>query len=529
METIKADVLIIGSGIAGLYAAKLLSNKKKVILITKSNVTHSNSYLAQGGIAASIYEKDHWKNHYLDTLTAGNFHHIEEATELMIKHAPDLIKELIQLGVPFDRQENGSLSLGREGGHHKRRIVHAGGDATGKNVINHLLKSIENEIRIDEQVTAYDLVIFEGHCVGAIAKNRKDETIFYQAQHTIMATGGAGGLYPVTSNSPTITGDGLAMAYRAGAELADLEFMQFHPTVLFYDGKAHGLISEAVRGEGAKLVNQDGISIMEGIHPLKDLAPRDVVARQIYDVMNQGDQVFLDISMIKDFSKRFPSITQICIESGLDLQIQLLPISPAAHFLMGGIKTNSSGETSIPRLYAIGETAFTGVHGSNRLASNSLLEGLFFAKQTAESILLKIDIEGEPLFPFPFIHESNQQIEISLPSQEEIREIMLKYVGIVRTPEGLTFAKQWFESFLSTINVIKTILLTKDQLTRLNMLTVGWLMITSALERKESRGAHFRTDFPNEDELNWRKRYIVRRRETNEYDQIKETFATAIY
>ncbi|WP_339061304.1 L-aspartate oxidase [Tepidibacillus marianensis] len=528
MKIIKTDVLIIGSGIAGLFAAKLLSKHKRVIVITKSNVIYSNSYLAQGGIAASIHEEDHWQNHYVDTLSAGNFHHIEETTELMIQHAPDIISELIHLGVPFDRQEDKTLSLGREGGHHQRRIVHAGGDATGKNVIDTLLKSVQDEIRIDEKVMAYELVLSEGTCIGVFARNKNEEILFYQAQHTVIATGGAGGLYPVTSNAPTITGDGLAMAYRAGAELSDLEFMQFHPTVLFHDGKAQGLISEAVRGEGARLVNQHGTPIMEEIHPLKDLAPRDIVARRIFEAISQGDQVYLDISMIKDFSKRFPTITEICLNSGLSLQNHLLPISPAAHFLMGGIKTNSSAETSIPRLYAIGETAFTGVHGANRLASNSLLEGLFFAKQMADSILSKSDM-ADSNFHYPFIKKSNIQTQILLPSQEEIRELMQKFVGIIRRNDGLNIAKKQFEQYLIKINEINITTLTRDQLTKFNMLTLGWLMVTSALERKESRGAHYRTDYPNQDKINWEKRYIVRRRDENEYDQIKDAVTTTIY
>ena len=535
MKIVKADVLIIGSGIAGLYAANLLAKHKKVILITKSNVFNSNSYLAQGGIAATIDVNDHWQEHLQDTYKAGNYHHIESPTEWMIRSAPEFIQDLIRIGVPFDRNEEGMISLGREGGHLQRRIVHAGGDATGKKVIETLYHSVVSEIQIEEHVTAYDLVVSDGRCIGVVAKNIHKESIFYQTQHTIMATGGLGGLYPVSSNASSITGDGLAMAYRAGVELADLEFLQFHPTVLFHSGQSFGLISEAVRGEGAKLVTQDGDSIMAGIHPLQDLAPRDIVARRIYEVMNQGKQVFLDISMIKDFSTRFPSITQNCINSGLDQDTSLLPISPAAHFHMGGIRTNEKGETSLAGLYAIGEVAFTGVHGANRLASNSLLEGLFFAKQASDAILAKTTSDsnsGESVPVWLKLDKGKGQIKppVYLPSIEEIQNRMHNHVGIMRNHFGLSQAKAWFEQYFPFIHHAEPFSLNTEQLTTLNRLTVGWLLISSALQRTESRGAHYRTDYPAPHDEHWKKRYLIQRREEkNEYDQIEETSATTIY
>ncbi len=522
LEIRKTDVVIVGSGVAGLYTGMLLSTNKEVTVITKENIENSNSYLAQGGIAAAINKNDNWENHYKDTITAGANHNIEVSTKELVQAAPNIIKQLIDLGVPFDRDNNQLLNLGREGGHGQRRIVHAGGDSTGKEITTKLIEFARKNLMIYEHEVAIDLLVSKGLCNGILTKNSKGEIIAYLADQTILATGGVGGLYSVTSNDKTISGDGIAMAYRAGAELIDLEFIQFHPTMLTNNGKTFGLVSEAVRGEGARLIDQKGKFIMEHSHPLKDLAPRDVVARRIYEVMENGDQVFLDISYIKNFEQRFPTISANCINSGIDLNTKLLPIAPGAHFIMGGVKTNIYGETSIKALYAAGEVAFTGVHGANRLASNSLLEGIVFANKLADWILEQ---------PKQFSELVAQNIiteNLQLPTIKQIQEIMMTKVGIVRHKDGLTAATSWFKKSIPDFKVNTILDLPTDQITKLNMITVGWLIASSALKRTESRGGHFRMDYPVENNNQWLKRYIVRRRDTDEQDKTKNIVTTAI-
>lgn len=523
MEIRKSDVIIIGSGLAGLLAAKLLSEYKNVLLITKGALNNSNSILAQGGIAASVDKNDHWQNHYMDTIEAGNFHNVEASTELLVKFAPDMIQQLIDFGVQFDLTPQKSLALGREGGHHHQRIVHAGGDSTGKKVVEQLISIIKNQILISEEEVVLDLLIHQEQCIGVISKDEKGELYLNLAAQTILATGGIGNLYPITSNDPTITGDGLAMAYRAGAELVDLEFIQFHPTMLVKNNTFQGLISEAVRGEGAKLVNEKREYLMENIHPLKDLAPRDIVTRRIFSALQKGEKVFLDISMIQNFRQRFPTITNLCEKAGIPIDQGKLPVAPGAHFIMGGIKTDLNGQTTIPGLYAIGETAFTGVHGANRLASNSLLEGLVFANRASRHILRNQRTQPaivQPNFISP---------PLSLPSIQEIQQVMMDYVGIHRDESGLLYAKEWLESFLPNIPSKMVLNLEQSTAETLNMLTAGWLITTSALQRRESRGGHFRTDYPAQDDQNWLKRYITRRRNTDESNQIKHTSAAVIH
>lgn len=509
----KADVVIIGGGIAGLVVAELLSHSKNVILIAKEELEKSNSYLAQGGIAASIDKDDSWKKHFFDTIEAGNMHNVEKTTLELVRNAPKAISQLVNLGVPFDRDRDNNLRLGREGGHKANRIVHAGGDATGRSVTEHLLAAIINDIRIHSHVMAYDLLIDNGRCVGVIAKNNVGETIIYQAPYIILATGGMGGLYRVTSNDSTITGDGIAMAYRAGADLVDLEFIQFHPTMLLTETNVSALVSEAVRGEGARLIDENGRLIMQGVHPLADLAPRDIVSRQVYKELEAGHQIYLDISNIENFRERFPQITALCEQNKINLDNQLIPITPGAHFIMGGVKTNMAGETSVPGLYAVGEVACSGVHGANRLASNSLLEGLIFAASLASHLVEQVEPELKDRITLPEIG----QLEIALPTRSEIKQIMTDYVGIVRDEIGLTTAVDWFEQYTKIIKSDKILLeLTNDEKIITNMLTVGWLIASSALMRTESRGGHFRADYPATNDKEWLKHYIVRGRSTDE-------------
>jgi L-aspartate oxidase len=509
----KADVIIVGGGIAGLVVAEMLSHSKNVILIAKEEIEKSNSYLAQGGIAASIDKDDSWMKHFFDTIEAGNMHNVEKTTLELVKNAPKAISQLVKLGVPFDRDRDNNLRLAREGGHQANRIVHAGGDFTGRSVTERLLAAIINDIQIHSHVMAYDLLIEDGRCVGLLAKNNVGDTILYRAPYIVLATGGIGGIYQVTSNDSTITGDGIAMAYRAGADLVDLEFIQFHPTMLATNTGASVLVSEAVRGEGARLIDESGRLIMRDIHPLTDLAPRDIVSRQVFKEQQSGHKISLDISNIPNFRERFPQITSLAEANNLSVDDGLIPITPGAHFIMGGIKTNLAGETSIPGLYAVGEVSCSGVHGANRLASNSLLEGLIFAGNLGSLLLA----QPEPELADTIILPAIGRLEQELPTRNEIKQTMSEYVGIVRDGAGLTKAVEWFEQYTKIINSDKILLdLTNEQKIITNMLTVGYLIATSALMRTESRGGHYRADYPTANDQEWLKRYIIRRRKLDE-------------
>lgn len=523
---IHTDVLIIGSGVAALQLAKKLSCDMNVIVLTKSHVADGNSNLAQGGIAAALASEDHPDKHYHDTLEAGRYTNDRELVKEMTSMAPSLIHEMASGGCIFDRASDGGLLLGLEGAHSHNRIVHSGGDATGKNVMNFLIEETFH-LQILEEMIVYDLVVIEGKCVGAKAKNKYGATQIFLATHVVLATGGLGQLYSFTSNEDTVAGDGIALAYRAGAEVADLEFIQFHPTLLFVGGKCQGLVSEAVRGEGAVLTLKDGTRIMEHVHSMKDLAPRHVVSQEIFDYLQAGEQVFLDISKIRDFSKKFPTITKMCEDNRIDLSKGLIPVVPGCHFLMGGVKTDHYGRTSVPNLYAIGEVAYTGIHGANRLASNSLLEGLFFGKRLADFIN-KTTKEDSSIDPF--IAPSSSKTEtLTLPDQSQLQKNMMKYAGIVRKGKHLKEHLVWLESFqvheLTSCSLDNK---TKNEIQVIFMLITAWLVTKSALLREESRGGHYREDFPFEDH-NWLEKKVILKHGQEMIDsneQIKTAFAT---
>lgn len=526
-----ADVLIIGSGVAALQLAKKLRRDLNVIIITKSAVKNGNSYMAQGGIAAALGINDHPSKHYMDTLEAGRFHNDFDAVLALTNEAPSLINSLFEEGCMFDRDSNGFLALGREGAHTENRIVHGGGDATGKTVIDFMLLKKHENIRILENMHVFDLLINEsdGRCIGAKGKDTNGNIHRFFSEHVVLATGGCGQLYEFTSNAETVTGDGIALAYRAGAKIVDMEFIQFHPTLLYKDGKALGLVSEAVRGEGGRLVTDEGKPIMEGIHPQGDLAPRHVVSQTIYNLLKEGKSVFLDISPIENFKSRFPTITDICEQNEVNISLGRIPVSPGSHFLMGGIKTDLLGRSSIPGLYAIGEAACTGIHGANRLASNSLLEGLFFGKKLAEWINEQPACEFGDKDPSP---ESGgvSPLPEYLPSITEIKAKMMKHAGIIRTKEGLLKQLAWLESF----QIEKWIAaelddLSQDEITRACMLITAWLVTNSALKRTESRGGHFRQDFPFENNHEWLRKRIIQCRKIEKdgkNEQIKAAIAT---
>ncbi|WP_020059945.1 L-aspartate oxidase [Bacillus sp. 123MFChir2] len=487
-----ADVLIIGSGVAALRVAQTICHEKNVMIITKKTGRNNNTNLAQGGIAAVVSSSDHPDDHYEDTLTAGCHYNNTEAVRYLVEHGPREMQTLLDSGMRFDGDERG-LHLGKEGAHRKRRILHAGGDATGKNLLAHLAERVLPYVTVVEHVMVLDFIIENQTCHGVIARDSEGNVQKYDAQCVVLATGGIGGLYAFTSNDRTVTGDGLAMIYRAGGELVDLEFVQFHPTMLYVNDTCCGLVSEAVRGEGAILRNRKGERFMKNVHEQQDLAPRDVVARAIHEQMLAGETVRLDISSIANFEERFPTVSFLCEKSGVNVESKCIPVVPGAHFHMGGVKTNCNGETSINRLYAVGEVACNGVHGANRLASNSLLEGLVFGKRVGEHILenSRPQIVGNN----EIVKGDLQQIQ--LPKKEEIQETMMKYVGIVRTEEGLLYAKQWLEQYGTYNKMLPYETLTNEEITIINMLTVCQLLTKAALQRKESIGGHYRSDFPN--------------------------------
>lgn len=488
---IKTDIVIIGSGIAALSVANTLcKNDRKVTIITKALKTSSNSNLAQGGISVALSENDNYTMHYDDTLEAGCYLNNPESVMTLVSKAPDVIREFINDGMKFDTDEKGNILFGKEGAHHINRIIHAGGDRTGQKVMEELFSEINENVTIRENEMVLELRVKNNECSGVITRDLDGNINHYEANYTILATGGIGQLYPCTSNDITITGDGLAMAYRAGLELSTLEFVQFHPTMLNINGKTMGLVSEAVRGAGGILVNQNGEKIMAGKHPLNDLAPRDIVSRIVYDHYLKGDQIFLDISNVENFKEKFPYISEMCEDNGVDLSKNLIPVMPGAHFHMGGITAKPTGETSVKGLYAVGEAACTGVHGANRLASNSLLEGLVFGKLTAQNIMTS-DRKATT-----FDDEMSSAVIAQLPTKKEIQKKMMEFIGIVRYKDKIPEIIKWFEKFIPNgvdkpFGKVDFTKATNEQLEIYNMLTAGYLIAKCAYNRDESIGAHY--------------------------------------
>ncbi|WP_058307260.1 L-aspartate oxidase [Gracilibacillus massiliensis] len=490
----RQKVVIIGAGIAAHVLASKLYSHADVTMITKKKWNNSNSFRAQGGVAAAIATNDHWRMHLEDTLKAGVYHNNQAITELLVKEGQAILKTLLGQGFPADKDMSGQILLGKEGAHNKRRIIHAGGDQTGKYVIQYYQQLLRNKVTLIENQLAVDCVIEEGCCRGIITIDNKEEYIFHQADHVVIATGGYSAIYDTTSNDETTTGDGIAIAYRAGAAISDLEFVQFHPTMLSIPEKQNFLISEAVRGEGAILIDRDGKAIMEGRHPQKDLAPRDVVSRVITSEIFNGNDIFLDINHVNHFSQRFPFITSICERYNIDWKKGIIPVQPGAHFTMGGVETNEHGETSIPRLYAVGETACNYVHGANRLASNSLLEGIVFATRLADFIRNQKPLTSSTAAS---ITQKEDMGSFALPEKAVLRKRMTAFVGINRESNSLRKMSDWLSQFI----IIKDKQLyhhsfSKKQIELQHMLLVASLVTKAAEIRTESRGAHYRTDYP---------------------------------
>ncbi|MGE8206099.1 L-aspartate oxidase [Heyndrickxia sp. NPDC080065] len=511
-----ADVIIIGSGIAAMQLAQNLSSSFFVRLITKSTLKNSNSYIAQGGIAASVSNDDDYLLHFQDTIEAGrNFHNEKKVLEL-VKEAPNIINQLIESGIQFDVDTNGNICLGKEGAHSRNRILHCGGDATGKHIMEHFLNSVPKNISISENEFVFELIIHPKlkTCVGVKTKNVAGDTKIYMASHIVLAVGGVGGLYTYTSNDTSIAGDGIALAYLAGAELTDLEFIQFHPTLLSINGKTCGLISEAVRGMGAVLMNDSNEAFMDGKHHLKDLAPRHIVAQEIFNQRSMGREVFLDISMIEDFKGKFPTISTICEQYNIDISNGKIPVAPGCHFFMGGVVIDGVGRTTVDRLYSIGETAWSGVHGANRLASNSLLEGLYYGKKLAEYLnkQKREAINGNNIITY--VQEYKIE-DLFLPNKCDIQQKMMKNAGIIRNRLQLLQLRKWLGKYdIEGLNLNN---LTTHDIQIIFMLIASKLITHAALIRTESRGGHIREDFPLEN-TSWGMKHIFH---TNKFTEVR--------
>ncbi len=513
------DVIVIGSGIAGLFTALRAAEHGTVLVLTKSALEESNTRYAQGGIAAAWAADDSPALHSEDTLAAGAGLCDPAAVAVLTAEAPARIRDLLAVGVPFD-EHDGALALGLEGAHGQRRILHAGGDATGFHIEQALCRALRAAgVAFVEGCFVTELVVEGGRVVGVEARVGDGPAVSYGARHVVLASGGAGQLFAYTTNPAVATGDGLALAYRAGAALADVEFYQFHPTALTLPGAATFLISEAVRGEGGHVLATDGRRFMLDEDPRAELAPRDVVARAIVREMARtgADHVLLDVRHLDPAAVRahFPTINAHCLAHGLDMTVTPVPVAPAAHYLMGGVRTDVWGATSVPGLYACGEVACTGVHGANRLASNSLLEGIVFGARIVAGIVARRGGVQLPTVMAPAAAAgwrpdvvltdgwATDGPSLPAPTLADVQRLMWSAAGLVREAAGLTAAVATLSAWLTQAPAPQTV--AEHELH--NELLVGWLMARAALARAESRGGHYRSDAP-QTEPQWQRRIV---------------------
>jgi L-aspartate oxidase len=513
------DFLVLGSGIAGLSFALEASAHGRVVVATKREAAESNTRYAQGGIATVLDKADSFDLHVADTLSAGAGLCNRDIVELCVRAGPSRIEWLVEQGVSFTRLSPDStldFDLGLEGGHSRRRVLHVA-DLTGREVEEKLLARVRElpDVTILEDHMGLDLWVAdrgERRVGGAFLMDRRTGRVVpVAARAIVLATGGAGKVYLYTSNPDVATGDGVAMAWRAGARVANLEFFQFHPTVLYHPKAKSFLISEALRGEGGVLRRMDGTRFMEGRHPLKELAPRDIVARAIDSEMKAtgDDHVLLDMTGLDPafLERRFPNIFRTCLRFGVDLRTEPIPVVPAAHFSCGGVLTDAWGATSLPGLFAVGETACTGLHGANRLASNSLLEGLVFAHRAVERLATEVPGLPDPaeVEPLPWMRSTSPgpAAEAVMVSQDwdEVRRLMWNYVGIVRSNRRLLAARRRLDLLVQEVReYVLTVPITPDLAELRNLVTVAALIVECALARHESRGLHFTVDYPATDD-----------------------------
>ena len=509
-STVNPDFIIIGAGITGVRAALELASHGQVFLLTKSRAQDSNTEFAQGGIAVAMSEDDETGLHYDDTMRAGDGLCDEKMVRRLVEEGPARIQELIDWGTPFDRQ-GGKLAFGREAAHTRHRILHADGDSTGREIHRTLIRKVRSlqNVHLLSYSFAQELLMDKGACQGvAYLDEKTGQARELRAGAVLLASGGLGVLHPTTTNPDIATGDGCALAFRAGASLADMEFVQFHPTVLKLKGAPPFLLSEALRGEGGRLRNSDGELFMSRYHPLGELATRDVVSRSILAECQRlnSDTVFLDVTaMAGEFlQQRFPRIFQTCLKFGLDITRESIPVYPAAHYMMGGVLTDGQGRTTRPGLFAAGEAACNGVHGANRLASNSLLEGLVFGARTGQAMLRETSCFAPDQTDFLKVSKWPVATTASSTRRETIQAIAGQELGPVRSTEGLESALARLLAMPFSIHRRRG-----DQEIN-NLLTNARLIAGMALVRQESRGTHYRTDYPARNDQLWRRRIMAR-------------------
>ena len=511
--TIDTDVVVVGSGIAGLTTALNISRHStlRVLLVTKDVLAAGSTRWAQGGIAAALGSGDSPDEHYEDTIVAGAGICDETAVRVLVREGAAAVRELAQLGARFDRTADGALSLTREGGHHRDRIAHAGGDATGAEIERALVTRVLDATAVEVIEHALVLDVLRdaaGRAAGltlhVMGEGQRDGVGAVRARAVVLATGGIGQIYASTTNPSVSTGDGVAAALRAGAAVRDLEFVQFHPTVTYLGARSRGqqpLVSEAVRGEGAFLVDDDGVRFMQGQHELADLAPRDVVAKAILRRMREtgAEHMWLDARAFgaEKWRVRFPTIYQTLLSLGIDPVHDLIPVVPACHYASGGVRTDLVGESTVPNLFVCGESACTGVHGANRLASNSLLEGLVWGRRIAETIVERLD---EPRPPVAVVAQPEAGRLLADTARPALQQIMSTHAGVLRDLKGLEAAERDLAELADSADGSCS----TENWEATNLLTVASALVRAARLREETRGSHWRDDFPERDDERWR-------------------------
>jgi len=512
------DCLVVGAGIAGLRAAIEATEHRSIIIVCKDSLQDSNTWMAQGGIASVLEKEDNFQDHIDDTLRTGCGISDEHVVQLVVRQGPALIQQLLQWGTEFDLID-GHIATTLEGGHSHPRIAHAHGDETGQVIAQTLINKVKDNhsIKIIENFYAIDLLTNdENKCLGIIGHDRRRGWQIIWAANTILATGGTGQIYRETTNPEMATGDGIAMAYRAGAALRDLEFIQFHPTTLYIAGASRALITEALRGEGAVLLDRTGRRFMSDYHEAAELAPRDIVSRAILEQMRktQSTHVYLDVRHFDKahFAKRFPFISELLESFDIDVSHDLIPVRPSVHYMIGGVKTDASAKTSIDNLYACGEVASTGLHGANRLGSNSLLEGLVFGKAAGQSVCQQkkadVSLLRHPLIRYHIPHSDRSRLDAA-DVRNSMRALMWRNVGITRKARALIETQEIIRFWQRY--VMDKVFDSAQGWECQNMLTVSLLIARSAEMRKESRGVHFRSDFPNMDDKFFKKHIEINR------------------